>query len=81
MSEIGDDFKALREISRRKKEHNQISSENILINKGIKFIKFTEYHLRLEDYSFDFYPPTGIYINMKTKKQGRGVFNLLKELK
>ena len=78
MSDIGDDFKALKEISDRKKAKNLVSSEQLLINNNVKYKKFTDYHFRLLDYPYDFYSSTGVYINTKTKQQGRGVFNLLK---
>lgn len=38
------------------------------------------YIIEKDDIVIDFWPSTGKYIYRKTKKTGRGVFNLLKEI-
>lgn len=79
MSELGDLFKALKEESKAKKLSNAESSRYMLLNSGIKFKDLSDTHLRVGD--FDFWPSTGLFINIKTKKRGRGVFNLIKKIK
>lgn len=76
MSELGEIFKAYKEERREKKTLNAISSEDILIQRKVPFKKFTCDHFRVGEY--DFWPATGLFMNVKTKKRGRGVFNLLK---
>tara|TARA_R110000868_G_scaffold104700_1_gene288608 strand:- start:2002 stop:2259 length:258 start_codon:yes stop_codon:yes gene_type:complete len=79
MSEIEELFSALREESRIKKLSNLEQSTNILKEKNINFVsKNNGIHLIVGN--FDFYPSTGKFINRITKKDGRGIFNLIKKL-
>lgn len=78
MSEIGDIFKFLKERSKIKKEHNKINSIKMLAEKGYLVEVLSDYHFRVLGY--DFWASTGVFINIKTKKKGRGVFNLIKML-
>ncbi len=79
MSEIGELFSALREESRIKKLSNLEQSTNILKEKNINFVsKNNGIHLIVGN--FDFYPSTGKFINRTTKKDGRGIFNLIKKI-
>lgn len=61
-----------------KKKRNYNFSVNLLTEKWVKFKKSWPSHIILEN--FDFYPSTGLFINKKTKKRGRGVYNLIKLL-
>lgn len=79
MSELGDLYRDWKKEKQAKKSLNSISSEDILIQRKVPFKKFTADHFRVGD--FDFWPATGLFINIKTKKRGRGVFNLIKEIK
>ena len=80
MSEIGDIFEAIREERREKKLTNRKRSIARLRENNIEFIKYTEIHLFVDN-TFDFFPSTGLFIERATKKQGRGVFNLIKRIK
>lgn len=59
-----------------KKSNNLNQSIQIIENKNIQYKKLSDTHYRVADY--DFYPTTGLFINITTKKRGRGVFNLIK---
>lgn len=73
------EWEGLREESKAKKARNLEQSIKILTHQEIPFIRLSQWHLRIE--IFDFWPTTGKYMNRKTKAQGRGVFNLIKEYK
>lgn len=83
MGDMGEDFKALREHRKTKRQANKISSTEILTEKGIEFESknFGE-HLIIKDKKaiLDFYPSTGLFIDRATKNKGRGIFKLLKKL-
>lgn len=76
--DLKDLFAGMREESRDRKNFNRVGSEDILIRRKIPFKKFNEDHFRVGE--FDFWPATGLFIHIKTKKRGRGVFNLLKKI-
>lgn len=78
MSEIGDYYKDIEEFSKDKKKSNLEKSKNILAQNKIKFTELSCNHLRVGDY--DFWPSTGLFIHIKTKKRERGVFNLVKKI-
>jgi len=79
MSEIGELFSSLKEERRIKKLSNLEQSTNTLKERNISFIsKNNGIHLIVGN--FDFYPSTGKFINRITKKDGRGIFNLIKKL-
>jgi hypothetical protein len=78
MSELGEIFAAWKEESKRKKLSNAESSRYTLLNSGVKFQDLSDTHLRVGE--FDFWPSTGLFIHIKTKKRGRGVFNLIKKI-
>ena len=79
MSEIGELFTALREQRRIKKLSNLEQSTNILKEKNINFVSRNN-GIHLIVGNFDFYPSTGKFINRISKKDGRGIFNLIKKL-
>lgn len=69
------------EATRIKKTHNKICSTSILQSMGINIeIKNNGIHI-IVDNKIDFWPTTGKYIVRKNQKKGRGVFNMIKELK
>ena len=81
MSEIGDAFKGYIQVCREKKQRNKEYSTALLVKRGIKFESRNDgVHLMIETAQgrVNFYPSTGLY---NGALQGRGVFNLLKELK
>lgn len=78
MSELGELFKALKEDRKLKKEFNYGNSIEILKNNGIKFEFLSTYHIKIGE--FNFWPSTGLFIHVKTKKRGRGVFNLIRRI-
>lgn len=65
-----------KEERKEKKKRNYDFSVNLLKEKWVKFKISGPSHVILEN--FDFYPSTWLFINKKTKKKGRGIFNLLK---
>lgn len=81
MSELAEDFKAFREHFREKRQSNKEKSTALLIENGIEFESRNDgVHLLIETSNgrVNFYPSTGLYNGALS---GRGVFNLLKELK
>lgn len=97
MSEIGDDFKYLRELGRAKKQSNREDSTATLKREGYTFRSSNGgVHLVVThgDAVFDFWPSTGKWIRRNTARipgghadfpvsvsSGRGVFNLIRELR
>lgn len=81
MGDMAEDFKALDQLSREKKQRNKEYSTALLVERGIKFESRNDgLHLMIETAKgrVNFYPSTGLYYGAI---EGRGVFNLLKELK
>lgn len=81
MGSMREDFRAYDQYSRMKKQANKQFSTNLLIEQGIIFESKNEgLHLviRTRKGNINFFPSTGLY-NGAVK--GRGVYNLLKELK
>ena len=78
---MAEDFKAYAQESRERRQSNKERSTALLIDRGIKFESRNDgVHLMIETAQgrVNFYPSTGLY---NGALQGRGVFNLLKELK
>lgn len=69
-----------KEAGRLKKKRNRQQSLALLQEKGIAYVTLSEGagHYRIQH--FDFWPSTGKYLNRKTNKYNRGVFNLIKEI-
>jgi len=61
------------------KEFNLHSSLIILIKSNIGFTTKNFVHYIVGD--FDYWPSTGLFISRTTKKRGRGIKNLLKQVK
>lgn len=77
-SGLAQDFRSLHAAGKARRASNRERSVAILQEKGIEFERFSESHLRIG--RFDFWPGTGLFINRDTKREGRGVFNLLQAL-
>ncbi|HLY40448.1 MAG TPA: hypothetical protein VKR52_04500 [Terracidiphilus sp.] len=77
MSEVGEDFKALHEESKRKRAANEKWSINFLKEKGIPFSVLNESSRHYRVGEFDFWPSTGKFYNQKKQIRGRGVKNLI----
>lgn len=81
MSEFAEDMKAYREYYWDKKERNREYSTTLLTENGIQFISRNDgLHLLIETAKgrVNFFPSTGLYNGAIS---GRGVKNLLKDLK
>ena len=66
-------------IRQQKRADNREGSGHLLRNAGITFVQHTEAHFTVGDTDpYDFWPGTGLFINRKTKKRGRGVMRLMK---
>lgn len=81
MSEFAEDMKAYGEYCREKKERNRAYSTALLTENGIQFESRNDgLHLLIETAKgrVNFFPSTGLYNGALS---GRGVKNLLKELK
>lgn len=78
MSELGDDYKALKEFNKKKKIDNHEKSIRILMLNNIQFETLSDTHLRIG--KFDFWPSTGKFWNRNKNHYGRGIFNLIKQL-
>jgi hypothetical protein len=78
MSDLGETFKEYRKMRKEKKIKNIHTSLDILDRNEIdyKILSMNGPHILVE--GFDYWASTGLFINRKTKKRGRGIFNLLK---
>lgn len=73
-------YAEMKQERKKKKLQNAKSSLSLLDARGIKYEKMKgNMHYKIGDWNF--YPSTGVYFNQKTYIKGRGVFNLLRELK
>lgn len=78
MSEIGDMFKAIKEIRQIKRRTNLAKNTEILVEKGVHFESFNwGSHLKVRGY--DFWPSTG-KIMLSGVDKGRGIKRLLQLL-
>lgn len=78
MSDLGETFAVLREERKLKKRRNKDSTLSLLDEHKVEYKVLSDSHLRIAEY--DFWPTTGLFIHLKTKKRGRGIFNLLKQI-
>ena len=82
MGDVGEDYKAFKEMKKKKKESNLIKSTQTLISMGIDFeSKNDGLHLVVKSKNgiFDFYPSTGLY-ERRGVGQRRGLSSLLREV-
>lgn len=80
MSEIGETFQALREMSQAKRATNRKESAKLLTKRGIAFVvKNNGAHLIVQGRIsvIDFWPGTGLWIDRDTNTTGRGVQKLI----
>ncbi len=83
MDDEGDFWRRFNIEAGNKRQSNMEKSTKILMDNGIRFhSRNGGIHLIVfgQVKEFDYWPSTGKFINRKTKKAGRGVFNLIKEL-
>jgi len=83
MSDMVDDFQAMRQHSQEKRERNRHASAEILDGYGVGYSSNNDgAHLivRHADKVVDFWPGTGKYCFRGTSKYKRGVYNLLSDL-
>lgn len=86
MSDMGDDFRAMRQASQEKRAGNRLASTDILKSLGIEFkVSNSGTHLmvRHEGRTIDFWPGTGKWIDRAhpfSSITGRGVHRLLKHI-
>ena len=90
MSEQTEIFNEMKEAGMEKRRQNTITSTATLRSQGFAFeVKNGGAHIIIGTYGktykekidFDFWPSTGLFINRTTGKKGRGVFNLIRELR
>lgn len=80
MGDMGEFWNDVRSVYTAKRKQNTETSTDILLKNNIKFeSKNNGAHLIVEN-RFDFWPSTGLFIERKTNRKCRGVFNLLKIL-
>ena len=80
MSEIGETFQSLREMSQSKRATNRKESARLLTKRGIAFVvKNNGAHLIVQGRrsTIDFWPGTGLWIDRDTNTTGRGVQKLI----
>lgn len=77
--DLSEDYRAWNEAKRDKRSLNLESSIRILQTEGIAFKQLSDTHFRIGE--FDFWPSTGLFLNRKTKKRGRGIFSLVTKVK
>jgi hypothetical protein len=70
-----------REESRRRRAEHRDNATKILSSRNVPHVVKNEgAHLIVCD-RWDFWPGTGLFIDRKNKKKGRGIFNLLKVIR
>lgn len=79
MSDLGDTFKAMREDGKKRKLQNHCRALEALRAHHIPIKILGPHHYRVG--RFDFWPSTGKYLNRETKKYGRGLMNLILEIR
>ncbi len=77
--DLGETFKSLKLEKQEKRRNNLQHSLEVLLRARFIPVMLNPFHYRVR--GFDFWPTTGKFKNLETKKTGRGVFNLIKELK
>lgn len=78
MSEMGEFWRDVNGYGKQKRHSNMKSSTDLLTNQNIPFVSHNNgIHLVVLD-RWDFWPSTGLFIDRKTSKKGRGVKNLLR---
>lgn len=81
MSDMGQIFKEYNEERKAIRAKNRTTSAEVLTDNGIEFQAHNfgaHLVINADGHVIDFWPGTGLFIPRKSKKRGRGVFNLLK---
>lgn len=65
-----------KKYKQERKKNNFHHAIGVIEDSQIFFKQLSDTHLRILEW--DFWPSTGLYIHTKTKKRGRGVYNLMK---
>ena len=79
MGDMAEIFNDMKKYKKEKRASNTFKSTKMLEDASIHFkSKNNGSHLIVGDYNF--WPSTGLFENIKTKKTGRGVYNLIKKL-
>jgi hypothetical protein len=76
--DMADDFRALREESQRRRQSNREQSPLALTAAGLQFTVHNDGAHLVVCARWDFWPGTGKWIDRKTKRGGRGVFQLIR---
>ena len=76
MGDMGDIFRDMREFNKERRHQNLERGLERLKESGVDFKMLSPDHVRVSGY--DYWPSTGLFIEMKTKRRGRGIGNLLK---
>jgi len=79
MGDVGDDYRAFKEMRRQKRwENYERARELLYVNKDIitSLVEKPNGHFIIND-EYDFWATTGLFIQRKTRKRGRGINNLL----
>lgn len=79
MGDMAEVFNEWKEHKKAKKNSNLANAIAIFTREGIKFKEHTCHHWAIGD--FDYWPSTGLFMNRKTKKRGRGIYKLLSIIK
>ena len=82
MNELSETFSLMKRSSQLKRAQNRQNAPDILKDRGIQFIAHTDAHLTVTGKKclIDLWPGTGKFIlRDKSKKTGRGIFNLIRE--
>lgn len=77
-SDVAQDYRALDEHNKAKRQNNLKSSIALLDENFVKYEQLASHHFRVGE--FDFWPSTGVYIHRASGKKARGVFNLLRAI-
>ena len=78
MGDMGDFWRDANGYYQAKRRSNLDSSTGIMERSGVPFVsKNNGVHLIVAD-RWDYWPSTGLFIDRRTKKKGRGVNNLLR---
>ena len=79
MGDLGEFWSDVDSAGQARRARNLVSSIDVLKQHRIDFKQLSPTHYRVG--VFDFWPSPGLYIHTVSKKRGRGVFNLMKQIR
>lgn len=82
MGDTDEDYRAMREESKRRRAGNRARAVELLRQYGVEFAEHNSgYHLiiRRPEGEWDLWPGTGLWKNRKGK-EGRGIFSMLRAM-